>query len=57
MFGDGSADYVTRTEQAVAQYEFENGLKRARAQSFGHNLVFSIALVLFWRALRKERRG
>lgn len=57
MFGDGSADYVIRTEAIVRQYEFERGIRQVRGQSFLHGMLFGIALAMFRRAIRRERRS
>ncbi len=54
---DGSADYVNRAYSQTMQYEFEHGVRQVRGSSFVHGVVFGIALVLFRRAIRNERRG
>lgn len=60
MFGDGSADYVTRTEEAVGQWERRASEQRDQGRRAGRRLLLGIAAAVIlkrpWYARRRDQR-
>lgn len=53
---DGSADYVRRTEEAVAQYEQQGAHQRAQGRRAGERLLIGAAILVLLKRARDARR-
>lgn len=54
--GDGSADYVTRTQEIVQDYERKGAYERARARRAGERLLVGTVIAVLLKRARTARQ-
>lgn len=54
--GDGSADYVTRTQEIVQDYERQGAYARARARRAGERLLVGTVIAVLLKRARTARQ-